>query len=336
MRSPSKYPREAYGSTWHKMTMSRTDSPTSEYFPNFDILRLLLALEVVVAHLYLYSTPNTAWTGVLIMAVPAFLAISGVVVLKSYSDRVSLKDFAKRRALRILPALIASLLLTFFLFDSQVALNSITTWLSGGIYIPEKGYTNQALWSLAWEELAYLTLAGLWAIGAYQKPRFIWLTLVASALTVLILSSTGFGSFPVTLTLLAQAFFVGNLAFIYRKKLHIAGRFAPWAFLALTLLIPPFPLRHLLHAVAVVWVGIAGLRIIAFRIPDISYGVYIYHVPILLFITEKCRITDIQSVSWILMTVLLPTCIASWYLIERPFIRYKRNKKAIRTVNPGA
>jgi peptidoglycan/LPS O-acetylase OafA/YrhL len=101
------------------------------------------------------------------MAVPAFLAISGVVVLKSYSEKVSLKEFAKRRALRILPALSASILLIFALFDSQVATNAITTWLSGGNYIPENGYTNQALWSLAWEELAYLILAGLWAIGAY-------------------------------------------------------------------------------------------------------------------------------------------------------------------------
>jgi peptidoglycan/LPS O-acetylase OafA/YrhL len=85
--------------------------------------------------------------------------------------------------------------------------------------------------------------------------------------------------------------------------------------------------RQLLQAMAVVWVGIAGFRIIGFRLPDISYGVYIYHVPILLFITEKCRITDIQSASWILMSALIPTCLASWYLIEQPCIRYKRKTK---------
>ncbi|WP_158832585.1 acyltransferase [Pseudomonas sp. PB103] len=306
--------------------MTKTESSPSEYFPNFDILRLLLALEVVVAHLYLFSTPNTAWNA-WVMAVPSFLAISGVVVLKSYSEKVSLKDFAKRRALRILPALSASVLLIFILFDSQVALNAITTWLSGGIYIPEKGYTNQALWSLAWEELAYLILAGLWAVGAYQKPRFIWLALVASAVTVYVFSASRFDPLTITLAMLAQAFFAGNLAFIYRKKLHVFGRFAPWAFLAFTILAPHLPVRQLLQAMAIVWVGIAGFRIIGFRTPDISYGVYIYHVPILLFITEKCQITDIQSASWILMSVLIPTCLASWYFIERPCIRYKRRKK---------
>ncbi len=258
------------------------------------------------------------------MAVPAFLAISGVVVLKSYSEKVSLKDFAKRRALRILPALSVSILLIFALFDFQVAINAVTTWLSGGIYIPEKGYTNQALWSLAWEELAYLLLAGLWAIGAYKKPHFIWFALIAAAATVYVLSAYRFGPLAITLAMLAQAFFVGNLAFLYRKKLHILGRFAPWAFLVFTLLTPYLPARQLLQAMAVVWVGIAGFRIIGFRIPDISYGIYIYHVPILLFITEKCRITDIQSASWILMAVLIPTCLASWYLIEQPCIRYKR------------
>lgn len=308
------------------MNMNRTDSSNSEYFPNFDILRLLLALEVVVAHLYLFSTPNTAWNA-WIMAVPAFLAISGVVVLKSYSEKASLKDFAKRRALRILPALCASILLIFVLFDSQVAVNAITTWLSGGIYIPEKGYTNQALWSLAWEELAYLILAGLWAIGAYHRPRFIWLALIISVFTVYFFSASRLGPLAITLAMLAQAFFVGNLAFIYRKKLHVLGRFAPWAFLAFTLLAPHLPVRQLLQAMAVVWVGIAGYRVIGFRLPDISYGVYIYHVPILLFITEKCRITDIQTASWILMTTLIPTCLASWYFIERPCIRYKHKTK---------
>lgn len=247
--------------------------------------------------------------------------------IEEYSEKISLKEFAKRRALRILPALSASILLIFALFDSQVAINAITTWLSGGIYIPENGYTNQALWSLAREELAYLILAGLWAIGAYQKPHFIWATLIASAVTVYIFSVSRFDPLTITLAMLAQAFFVGNLAFIYRKKLHILGPFTPWAFLAFTLLAPHLPVRQLLQAMAVVWVGIAGFRTIGFRLPDISYGVYIYHVPILLFITEKCRITDIQSASWILMSALTPTCLASWYLIERPCIRYKRKTK---------
>jgi peptidoglycan/LPS O-acetylase OafA/YrhL len=258
------------------------------------------------------------------MAVPAFLAISGVVVLKSYSEKTSLKDFAIRRILRIIPALTASLLLTYFLFDFTVTKNSITTWLTGGIYLPKNGYTNQALWSLAWEELSYLMLAFLWFIGAYKKPILIWGALALTTVIAFSLSAYRSDPLSITLALLAQAFFVGNLAFLYRARLKVFGLVLPWVFLIALLVSPPFPMRPLLQAAAIVLVGISGYPLIRRKLPDISYGIYIYHIPILLFITEKLRITDILNASVILVVVLIPTCIASWFLIEQPCIRFKR------------
>ena len=70
-------------------------------FPNLDILRLLLAIEVVIAHTLMLCMQEYKFSAP-IMAVPAFLAVSGVVVLKSYSDSGSIVTFAKKRAMRIL------------------------------------------------------------------------------------------------------------------------------------------------------------------------------------------------------------------------------------------
>ena len=51
-------------------------------YPNFDILRLLLATEVAVVHAWYETDRDFNWAG-FIMAVPAFLAISGFLVRRS-------------------------------------------------------------------------------------------------------------------------------------------------------------------------------------------------------------------------------------------------------------
>jgi len=181
-------------------------------FPNFDILRLSLAVYVVIAHSFLYTTPSLKIYP-LILPVPAFLAISGVVVLKAYSEVNSLKEFAKRRVLRIFPALAASIILIFLLFDLQVALNSIVTYLTAGMVLPTAGYTNYALWSLAWEQLAYLILILLGAIGAYKRgsiPILIWFILFGCCLCVIYFPRFHLDSNTIMIAMLAQAFFWGT------------------------------------------------------------------------------------------------------------------------------
>lgn len=309
----------------------------TQRYPNFDLLRLFLALEVVIAHAFMLGMPELNLS-IPIMAVPAFLAVSGVVVLKSYGETNSLTIFAKKRATRILPALAASIILIFLLFDWVVATNSIITWITAGIYIPS-GYTNQALWSLAWEELAYLILASLWAAGAYKKPAYIWFLLACSMIAAYWTSKSQFSPYTQTVPLLAQAFFVGNIAFLYRDHLYKLGALAPWVLFAAVIFWRFLPLPpgsrivapHLVQVFSVVWLGIAGGRLVKVKFPDISYGVYIYHMPILLLITEKLRITDITTIFILLSLTLIPTCLASWYIIEKPAIN--KISKAISTLN---
>ena len=177
-----------------------------------------------------------------------------------------------------------------------------------------------------------MILALLWSIGAYRKPVFIWLLLACSVLASEWTSSAQLTPYIQTIPLLAQAFFVGNLAFLYREKLHKLGNLRHRVLFAFVIFwrLLPFPpgsrmvAPHLMQVFAVVWAGMAGIRLVRLKFPDISYGVYIYHVPVLLFITEKLRVTDIATVSLLLFATVTPICIASWYFIEKPAIRYIR------------
>ena len=77
-------------------------------YSNFDLLRLLLAAEVFVVHACFFADHSFAWHS-FIEPVPGFLALSGFLVLKSYSASSGPVEFFGKRALRGLPAMMASL-----------------------------------------------------------------------------------------------------------------------------------------------------------------------------------------------------------------------------------
>ena len=57
---------------------------------------------------------------------------------------------------------------------------------------------------------------------------------------------------------------------------------------------------------------------------DISYGVYIFHMPIINFILYKYGTGEIQYLIAIISTIIIG--VFSWILIERPALRMKINQ----------
>lgn len=109
----------------------------------------------------------------------------------------------------------------------------------------------------------------------------------------------------------------------------------PWVFLLVVIngaRIPYFDQLFQLspvgfQAFAVVWVAIAGLRMVPFRFPDISYGVYIFHMPIIIYLVrEKIAVTPGEMALW-LPVPLLVTCLVSWYFVEKPALKMKSSVK---------
>lgn len=306
------------------------------YYPNFDLMRLLLAIEVAFVHAWFMTDSKFNWAGY-IMAVPSFLAISGFLVLKSYEDSSSWRAFMRKRALRILPALLFSMLVCWILFDGFAVYNSFLNWITGGIYtLP--GVANGPLWSLAWEEIAYASLAVLWMLGAYRKPAVIWLLLMISFVIV----HLGRSLDPHTqiILFLLPSFFIGNLAYLHRAILLRTQPLVPWIFLLAVINGARIPYFNQLlqlspvgfQAFAVVWVAIAGLKVVPFRFPDISYGVYIFHMPIIIYLVRQgIAVTPEEMALW-LPVPLLFTCLVSWYLIEKPALKMKSSIKTPKDV----
>ncbi|MBC3207667.1 acyltransferase [Pseudomonas sp. SWRI111] len=296
-------------------------------YPNFDLLRLLLAVEVAFVHGWAMTDTAFNWAG-FIMAVPAFLAISGFLVLKSYEESGTWGVFIRKRALRLLPALLVSLILCWVLFDWFAVYNSLLNWVTGGLYtLP--GVANGPLWSLMWEEIAYVCLALLWMAGAYKHRAIIWL-LLAMSFAIVYWARVLDGHTQMILFLL-PSFFIGNLAYLHRTSLLKVHPVIPWCLLFAVIFsyrIPYFGQLVQLspvgfQAFAVVWVGMAGLNAAPFRFPDISYSVYIYHMPIVIYLIRHDIATTTSSMALWLPLPLLAICLASWYLVEKPALKLK-------------
>ena len=150
---------------------------------NFDLLRLLAAIQVVFDHYFQHlnislTQAQQAWL-YLLPGVPVFFVISGYLISASYERNDNLVIYLKNRILRIFPGLWACIILTVIVFTitGTSFLNRQTlSWLPaqflGIIYTPSFladygfGSYNGSLWTIPIE------LGTAAQQGDGQKPFF--------------------------------------------------------------------------------------------------------------------------------------------------------------------
>ena len=97
---------------------------------NFSFLRLICALLVIITHsyellgegkdvLFYYSNHHISLS---LLAVNSFFVISGFLIFKSFERSLNLKEFIKKRSLRIYPAFFVSVIVCFFVAFWQFSL----------------------------------------------------------------------------------------------------------------------------------------------------------------------------------------------------------------------
>jgi peptidoglycan/LPS O-acetylase OafA/YrhL len=295
-------------------------------YPNFDWLRLFLALEVVVLHVH---GVNTGWKEFLplpIPPVPAFLAISGFLVLGSLERSQGYGHFWAKRAWRVLPAFFAVLILTWTLHGFDGMMLSLRSYYTFGSV--NQNSPNSSLWSLAAEQVAYALMALLFALGFYKRPSLsLW---IASLYTLGLLAfAFVFGSTGQLWATLPAAFFIGS--FSYLADLRKVPSWVGWALLfgfgssfwwqgsqefeamRLALSVP-------VASVATLLIGTG--KPLPIRLPvDISYGIYIYHLPILIFL-HKQGVRGLDLWVYGIASTLLVS-LFSYYCLEKPALRMK-------------
>jgi len=273
-----------------------------------DYARLGLALAVCLRHTSPYwPLYPVQW------AVQAFLAISGFYVLRSYEQSASWREFIKKRVLRVGPAFAISLFLVACIGSVPLVLRYYATLgLTSATHV-----VNGPVWSLGAEELAYVLLAVLFALGAYRRVWPIWLLFGLSCGFMFL----GHGSYMRPIALL-PSFFAGSLVYLYRDRF---GSSVLWiALIPVGFAVSILPVGALSAFLPGIMLGAAILgarRVTMPRIPDLSYGCYIYHVPLFALLGNPS--------TWVFVPALLGVCAISWYLIEKPALRLKSNRPAL-------
>jgi peptidoglycan/LPS O-acetylase OafA/YrhL len=169
---------------------------------NFDLLRLVGATLVIVAHSFELTRPrprpasflHEAWGE---LGVVIFFSISGFLVARSWVHEPRPLSFAVKRGLRLMPALVVSLLLTALVLGSLVTTKPLGAYLEApgtkayvlsyatfqtrsafglpGVFAhtPFPDVVNAPLWTLPLELKAYCLVLVLGLLGLFGRRRLL-------------------------------------------------------------------------------------------------------------------------------------------------------------------
>jgi peptidoglycan/LPS O-acetylase OafA/YrhL len=326
---------------------------------------LALAAEVMLFHSWPITgrmPPTSILQLFFSVGVDGFFAISGFLITASWLNDPRIRDYLVARALRILPGFYVCLIVTAFVFAplsvaiqgssaaklllsgapfEYILKNSAVAYLHpdiGGtpVGIPRSGRWNASLWSLVWELMCYLAVAGIGVAGLANRrwvsPAILVLAVIgATFLPPLTITETW--TIPQLAVRSAIMFSAGAMMYQWRDVIP-----ARWSLVAVSLaivlvsgLLPDYRVvgaLPLAYAVIVSGVLIQNKRL---RLrTDLSYGVYIYAFP-----TQQLLV--ICGLAWLHPSVFfvvsalatLPLAALSWFLVEKPAqsLKYRLRRK---------
>ena len=331
----------------------------------FDFLRFIFAFNVVLGHLTVIALfpeleAYSRWFNTY-LSVTGFFVISGFLIAQSY-ERSTLKSYLIKRAKRLLPAYLFVVigcaiglvgLSTFSALDYYTSvdfwgylganlsfMNFLHPWLPGVFNSPfiNDNSVNPALWTLKIEVGFYLIipLLMLWL----RKCKRPWIVLFFIYILAVIyrdgLSMIAQITHNKMYTILARqlpgfmSFFATGMACFIYKKYFI--RYKNYLILPAILL---FALEYYFDVeifTPLAW----GLMVLwcAYSLPafnnfakygDISYGIYIYHGPILKILLSIGLFTTLgvwhASIIYIISVIFVG--LISWHALENQFLRRK-------------
>ncbi|MHB2166245.1 acyltransferase family protein [Alsobacter sp. R-9] len=326
---------------------------------NFGLLRLVLAALVIVSHAFSLTTGNPQdeplahLTGLRLgeHAVNGFFVISGFLVTMSLDARGT-RDYLVSRLLRIGPGVVVATLFVALVIGPLLTTLTLSAYFGHpgvGRFIVETltqfrsntrlpglfesnpyRFPMGTVWTLRYESLFYLALAGLGLVGLMRAPR-LGLALAAALFVALVVVE---GFFPQagmglrTALRLAFLFTAGGVLYLERHRVRLSLAVvlglaaAAWAVHGTAL---TFAVMFAAQAYGILWLALAPPVVrpeFEFR-DDPSYGIYLYGWPIqqslyALFPTASAVVLLVPSLvlSWIVG-------MASWRLVERPALGWK-------------
>lgn len=296
------------------------------------------------------------------ISVDGFFLLSGYLISKSWGAKPSLFVFFKNRILRIYPGYVVCSLLCLFLiaplgadlntyFNSieyaKVFLNLLT--FTGPItpsFLFDKPDRpiNGSLWSIAPEFRCYIYVAIFGVLNLSKK--YSWWLAITMILCIIFFSMqyvnyyklhpSIFGRLPLNnfgnylSVRLAFCFFVGGLYHFYAGEITFKREYLFFSVIILAAMLNSSMMAEISF---VVFGGYIVFYFANFKfkyseaiqkIPDVSFGVYLYAWPIQIYLIWKLNITS--GVWLFLMSTLLSLLVGwvSWIFVEKPFLKFKQ------------
>jgi peptidoglycan/LPS O-acetylase OafA/YrhL len=296
---------------------------------NFDIMRLVAALLVVVSHTFpLAGQAPFRIMGVEdlgALGVSVFFVISGYLVSASYERDP--KAYLLKRILRIEPGLIASLVVTVGLLALVTTAPAAEYWPAAAMYVvrnallypavyalpgvfqdvPYAGVVNGVLWTLRLEFTFYVVLLLIQA-----RLRLVLALLAACVVVFVTMTFTHPHWAEEKLTRIAFLGARNGLLFFAGAALQLSRWKVPLWLGGVSAVAFPF-LGPLTLPTAVLGLARPG------KLPaDLSYGVYIYAFPIQQVLAAYGQLNLLTAILGV-----LPFAVASWFLVERPALKLK-------------
>ncbi len=329
---------------------------------NFDHIRLFLALGVFFFHIStLTQVSDFQFIQKIInvtVAVHSFFIVSGFLIFMSYEHSSSLKSYFSKRFNRILPAYLSVVIFFFiflslfsslsifefftsfeswkYLFANLSSLNFLQHSLPGVFTTHINTSVNGALWTIKVELLFYLTVPLIVYSYRWSNTNKVLISIfILSALyyyTMIYLErSTQNSIFSILkYQLPSQMMFFISGAFIYYNLKHFKTYSHIYLLIAIaTYTIDSFTPIYPLYAMALsVMIVYLALQIFYLghisRYGDFSYGVYIWHFPILqIFISLGFFNTHPYITLITLVVTVFIFSFLSWHFIEKIFLKKK-------------
>lgn len=334
-------------------------------------LRHIAALMVLYGHAYALSNNPTRDADLVAHALPGFyagnlavhifFAVSGYLVTLSLLLRPGVLRYVRNRVLRVYPAYLMCLLLCVFALGPTFTTLPINdyfaaagtwehlrhnlvpvsfVWSLPGVFAtnPVPDVVNGTLWSLGLEVRWYFYLGVLAALGLVRRR---WaFTLIAVAVLALGMWEWWNGKpDPLEYRALSQTFLGGALLAQWREHVRVThiGVIACILFAA-------FVHGDALFGAAVMLCVLHGMLWFAYRLPslrwprgvDVSYGLFLYGYPVQQMLMATFPTLSPLALCATSIAATLPFAAASWWWIEQPALRWKRETKpAVSAVEPA-
>lgn len=322
--------------------------------------RLALAISVILWHSFEVTgrvvSPVAVRQLLSEVGVDGFFAISGFLITASWLSHPRLRDYLVARAVRILPGLYVCLVVTAFVIApigvwiqggsvaklllsagpiKYVLKNSAVVYLQPSVAgtprgVPMAGWWDASLWSLAYELMCYLAVAGLGVVGLARRR---WVSPVALLLAVVAATFFHFPPESIRQTIVRCAIMFCAGALLYHFQDLIPAR---WSLVAVSVVIvlassvlPDYRVVAALPLAYAVIVSGALIHNKRLRLrTDLSYGVYIYGWPTQQLLVICGLVSLNPSVFFLLATTAtLPLAALSWFLVEKRAISLKSRLK---------